>query len=48
MSLSGGSGVCENITIFEVDDSSSVHADDRINDILIIGKSPTDRLDDTA
>ena len=33
---------------FCVDSSSSIHVDNKKKDILILGKSPTDRLDDTA
>lgn len=43
-----GDGYFKNTIIFGVDDSSVVHADNRIKDILNLGKGQTDRLDDTA
>ena len=45
-SLSRGDGFGENVIIFRVDNSSSPHADNRRKDILILGKIPTDGLDD--
>ena len=44
--MSGDSGICKNVIIFEFDNSSSVHADNRINNITNLGESPTDGLDD--
>ena len=38
----------ENTIIFEVDMSSSVHIDNKNKDILILGKRPSQRLDNTA
>ena len=38
----------ENVLIFGVDMSSSLHIDNKKKDILIIGKGPKDRLDDTT
>ena len=46
-SLFDGS-VGKNIIIFGVDMSSSVHINNKRNYILILGKSPTQRLDDTT
>ena len=46
-SLPDVSGFGKNVIIFEVDNSSSVHTDKRKKDILILGKGPTDVLDDT-
>ena len=37
-----------NVIIFGVDMSSSVHADSKKKDILILGKVPTQGLDDTT
>ena len=45
-SLSDGS-VGENVTVFEVDMSSSVHTDNK-KDIFNLGKSPTQELDNTV
>ena len=42
--MSDGKGL---VIIRGVDNSSSVHADNRKRDILILGKSLTNRLDDT-
>ena len=41
-------GFGKNIIISRVDNSSSVHTDNSKKNILIIGKGPTDGLDDTA
>ena len=38
----------KNVIIFRADTSSSVHVDNKGKDILILGKEPTHRLDDTA
>ena len=46
-SLPDVSGFGRNVIIFEVDNSSSVHTAKRKKDILILGKGPTDGLDDT-
>ena len=43
-----GDGYFKNTIIFGVDDSSVVHTDNRIKDILNLGKGQTDGLDDTA
>ena len=37
-----------NVIIFGVDMSSSVHVDNKMNNILILGKVPTQGLDDTT
>ena len=37
----------KNVIIFGVDNSLSVHTDNRKKDILVLGKRPTDGLDDT-
>ena len=42
----GGSG--KNVIIFGVDMSSSVHIDNKKKDILILGESPTQGLDDAT
>ena len=44
--LTDGS-VGKNVIIFGLDISSSVHIDDKNKDILILGKKPTQGLDDT-
>ena len=38
----------KNIIIFGVDNSSSTHFDNRKNDILVLSKGPTQKLDDTT
>ena len=38
----------KNIIIFGVDNSSSTHFDNRKNDILVLSKGPTKKLDDTT
>ena len=38
----------KNVIIFGADMSSSVHFDNKKNNILIIGEGPTQRLDDTT
>ena len=38
----------KNVIIFGADMSSSVHFDNKKNNILIIGKGPTQGLDDTT
>ena len=48
LSLSSCSGLDKNIIIFVFDNSYSVHADYRKKDILILGKEPTDILNDTT
>ena len=40
--LSGGTG--KNVIIFGVDMSSSIHVDNKVKDILILGKGPTQGL----
>ena len=47
-SLSEGSGFGENVIIFGVDSSSSVHAGNRRNDVLILRKSPKNGVGDTT
>ena len=47
-SLSDGSGFGRNIIISDADTSSYAHIDNRKKEILIIGKDPTQGLDDTA
>ena len=42
------SSIGKNVIIFAVDMSSSVHIDNKIKDILILGKDPTQGLDDTV
>ena len=37
----------KNVVIFGVDMSSSLHIDNKKNDILVLGKGPTQVLDDT-
>ena len=48
MELSFGNGFGRNCIIFGVDVSSSVHVDNKKKDILILGKCPTQGLDDTT
>ena len=38
----------KNVVIFGTDMSSSVHTDNKNKDILILGKGPTQGLDDTT
>ena len=38
----------KNVIIFGADMSSSVHVDNKLKDILILGEGPTQRLDDTT
>ena len=38
----------KNVVIFGVDDSSSLHADNRKKDFLVLGQGLTDGLDDTT
>ena len=45
--MSSGDGFGNNLIIFGVD-ISSVHADNRKKNILILDKGPTDGLDDTT
>ena len=47
-SLSDGSGFGKNVIIFGTDKSSSVHIDNKMKDILILGKVPTDALNATT
>ena len=47
-SLSDGNGFGKNVIVLGVDNRSSVNADKRKKYILVLGKDPTDRLDDTA
>ena len=37
----------KNVVIFGVDNSSSMYVDNRKRDIIVLGKGPTDGLDDT-
>ena len=37
----------KNVIIFRVDNSSSVHVDNKKNHILVLGEGPAQRLDDT-
>ena len=46
-SLSDGSGFGKNIIILGADMSSSVHIDNKKTNILILGKGPAQRLDNT-
>ena len=41
-------GFGRDVIIFGVDMSSSAHVDNKKKDILILGKGPTQRLDDTT
>ena len=41
-------GFCINVMVLGVDNSSSEHVDNINKDILILGKNPTDGLDDTT
>ena len=43
-----GSRFGKNVVIFGVDNSSSVHTNNREKDIFIFGKIPTDGLDDNT
>ena len=43
--LSHGSGFCENVIMFGVDNSTSVHVDNRKKSILVLCKSLKDKLD---
>ena len=47
-SLSDGGGFCKNVIIFGAGMSSSVHIDIKKKDILILGKSLAQGLDDTT
>ena len=47
-SLSDGTGFDKNVIIFGADMSLSLHVDNRKQDILILGKGPTQGLDDTT
>ena len=47
-SLSNGSGFGKNVIIFGVDMNSSVRIDNKKKYILILGKGPTQGLDDTT
>ena len=42
-----GGGFGQNVLIFEVDTSSSVHIDNKKKDILVLGKRPTQGLEHT-
>ena len=44
--MSNGSGFGKNVIIFGADTSFSVHVDNKKENILILGKVPTDGLDD--
>ena len=45
--LSLSSGFVTNVIIFGAYKNSSVHIENKKNDILILGKGPTQRLDNT-
>ena len=47
-SMSNNSGIGKNLMIFGTEMSSSVHIYNKRKYILILGKDPTDGLDDTA
>ena len=47
VSLSNGSGFGKNLILFGTDMSSSMHVDNKKKYILILGKEPTDGLNDT-
>ena len=47
-SLSNGSGFSKTMITFGADDSSSVHADNRKKNILILGKGPTQGFHDAT
>ena len=42
-----GGGMGQNVIIFGVDTSSSVHVDNKKKDILVLGKGPTQGLEHT-
>ena len=44
--MSNGSGFGKNVIIFGADTNFSVHVDNKKENILILGKVPTDGLDD--
>ena len=46
--MSEGSGFGKNVIIFGVDNSSSVHAGNRKNDVLILRKDPKNGVGDTT
>ena len=46
-SLSSSGRFGKNVIIFRLDKSPSVYPDNRKKDLLILGKGPTDGLDDT-
>ena len=46
--LSNGKRLGKNVIIFGADMSQSMHIDNKKKDILILGKSPADGLDDTT
>ena len=46
--LSNGKRFGKNVIIFGADFSQSMHIDNKKKDILILGKSPADGLDDTS
>ena len=48
VSMSNNSGIGKNLMIFGTEMSSSVHIYNKRKYILILGKDPTDGLDDTA
>ena len=48
MSLTDGRGFDKNVIITGADMRSSVHIKNKKKDILILGKCPTDVLDDTT
>ena len=47
VSLFNGSGFGKNLILFGTDMSSSMHVDNKKKYILILGKEPTDGLNDT-
>ena len=46
--ISDGSDFGKNVTILGENNSSSAHTDNTKKDILILGKGPTDGVDDTT
>ena len=48
ISMSRNNEICKNVIIFGVDESSSAYVDNKKEDILILGKGPTDGLHDTT
>ena len=46
--MSNGNGLGKDLMIFEVENSSSMHSDNRQKKVLILGKGLTDGLDGTV